>query len=314
MAKLDAVSGPASGLTRITIEGTGLASVTSVKFGDVEATGLTPDPQSPDTKLAVVSPPHIAGTVPVTVTSRGGTSAGTQTTRFTYVADPGAGLPGDGSGGAITTPAPPAPTPAPPAPTSPAPTPPAPAPLSPAPQPAGPGAAAPLPAAPLGVAPVDRAEAAARAAEARRALGLRRCLSSARRRKNARRPLTQRRCLTRHGRTPGRITGLSARMLASRKAELSFRAPGSDRTRPPAARSYMIRQSLRPIRNARDFKRAQVLCRGTCRFGRPVLGQRLKLKITGLRPKTTFYYAVAARDNVSGRLGPRSPSVRIRTR
>jgi len=173
----------------------------------------------------------------------------------------------------------------------------------------------PAPTAPLGVAQLDnKATMAARAAEARRALGLRRCLSSARRQKSARRRLAQRRCLALHGRTPGKVTAFSARARSSRQVELAFQAPGSDRTRPPAARSYVIMQSARPIRTARDLKRAQALCKANCRFGRPTLGERLTLKVTDLRPKTTYYYTIAARDNVSGRLGPRSQTVRIRTR
>jgi len=38
------------------------------------------------------------------------------------------------------------------------------------------------------------------------------------------------------------------------------------------------------------------------------------LTVNDLRLRTTYFYAVAARDNVSHRLGPRSRAVRIRTR
>jgi hypothetical protein len=40
----------------------------------------------------------------------------------------------------------------------------------------------------------------------------------------------------------------------------------------------------------------------------------MTLTITNLRPRTTYYYSVAARDNVSNRRGPRSATVRVRTR
>jgi phosphodiesterase/alkaline phosphatase D-like protein len=40
----------------------------------------------------------------------------------------------------------------------------------------------------------------------------------------------------------------------------------------------------------------------------------VRLTITDLRPRTTYFYAVAARDNVSGRAGPRSPTTKTRTR
>ncbi|MEJ7894530.1 MAG: kelch repeat-containing protein [Solirubrobacteraceae bacterium] len=191
---------------------------------------------------------------------------------------------------------------------------------APAAAPSGPASRTPLPAGrvpagivPEGVAALNRASAAAAAAQARRAQALRRCLSSARRRKGASRRLAQRRCVARHGRTPGRVTRLRTRAVSSRKIVLSFVAAGSDRSRPPAARDYLIKQALRPIRTARDFARAPALCAGRCRFSRPRVGRRLNLTIFGLRPKSTYYYAVAARDNVSGRAGPRSQSVRVKT-
>ncbi len=96
---------------------------------------------------------------------------------------------------------------------------------------------------------------------------------------------------------------------------LSFEAAGSDGDRPPAARSYLVKQSRRPIRSRRGFKRAQTLCKGSCRFPAATsVGGELTLSVEDLRPRTTYYYAVAARDNVSRRLGPRSRAVRVRTR
>jgi hypothetical protein len=88
---------------------------------------------------------------------------------------------------------------------------------------------------------------------------------------------------------------------------LGFFAPGTDGNRPPAARSYVVKQSRRPIRGRRGFRRAQTLCHGRCRFAVTRVG-------SNLRPRTTYYYAIAARDNVSGRLGRRSRAVRVRTR
>jgi hypothetical protein len=120
--------------------------------------------------------------------------------------------------------------------------------------------------------------------------------------------------LKRHGRTPGGVTELRARAVAA-GIELSFNAPGTDGNRPPAARTYLVKQSRRPIRGRRGFRRAQTLCRGHCRF--PAItqvGGKVTLTVTHLRPRTTYYYAVAARDNVSLRLGPRSRAVAGRTR
>jgi len=122
------------------------------------------------------------------------------------------------------------------------------------------------------------------------------------------------RCLRRFGRTPGRVTTLRARAVGKNRIVLTFRAPGSDGANAPAARSYQIRQSLRPIRSARAFARATPLCKGTCRFDVVALRAEITLNVTDLTRRRTYYYAVAARDNVSGRLGPRSVTVKARTR
>jgi len=92
------------------------------------------------------------------------------------------------------------------------------------------------------------------------------------------------------------------------------RDAGTHGRRPPAARSYVVKQSRRPIRSGRDFGRAQTLCRGRCGFDVTLVGAKVRLAVTDLRPRTTYYYAVAARDNVSGRRGRRSPTVKARTR
>jgi len=125
---------------------------------------------------------------------------------------------------------------------------------------------------------------------------------------------SRRACLKRHGRTPGRVTGLEARAVSKRRVVLSFDAPGTHGARPPAARGYLVKQSRRRIRGARDFRRAQTLCKGSCRFSKVTrVGTKLRLTINKLRPRTTYYYAVAARDNVSRRLGRRSSTAKART-
>jgi len=167
--------------------------------------------------------------------------------------------------------------------------------------------------------------------DAVRAHGLRSCLvavarraqreSSRARRSSARgRAMTRRHaatgralCLRIFGRIPGRPTGLRARTLGTTEIELEFNAAGTDANHPPPARSYRIEQSRRPIRNARDFARAQTLCKGRCRFGPSQVGGKILLTVTDLHPHTTYYYAVAARDNVSAQRGPRSQTVKART-
>ena len=123
------------------------------------------------------------------------------------------------------------------------------------------------------------------------------------------------RCVRRFGRTPGRVETLRARVSSNgRLVVLRFRAPGTDGSRPPAARGYLVKQSLRPIRTVRDFERAAALCKGTCRFAVTPVGASITLRVNNLRRRTTYHYAIAARDNVSNLPGPRSRSVSARTR
>ena len=121
-------------------------------------------------------------------------------------------------------------------------------------------------------------------------------------------------CLKRFGRMPGRVTSLSARSTSRSAIVLRFAAPGTDGSKPPAAQNYVVKQSRRPIRTARDFDRALALCSGTCRFDVTAVGSEIALTVNNLRPRTTHYYAIAARDNVSARRGPRSKAVSARTR
>ena len=171
--------------------------------------------------------------------------------------------------------------------------------------------------------------------QASRARNLRRCLSgvarhaqlearrarsgSARQRARSRRHLRshpasgRQRYLPVHGRTPGRVTGLSLRFLSSVRAiQVEFRAPGTDGLNPPVARRYVIKVSSKPIRGARAFARARTLC-DPCGFPVAQVGNKAGSSYYEPHPDTTLYYAIAARDNVSGKLGPPSRSVRIST-
>ena len=124
----------------------------------------------------------------------------------------------------------------------------------------------------------------------------------------------RRACLRRHGRTPGRVTGLSARATRRGSVVLTFGAAGTDGSRPPAARTYVVKQSRRPIRSSRAFRKAQTLCKGRCRFPDVRVGATLTLTVKDLRRRTRYYYAVAARDNVTRKLGRRSRATRVKTR
>jgi hypothetical protein len=106
---------------------------------------------------------------------------------------------------------------------------------------------------------------------------------------------------------------LNARATARHAITLTFDAPGTDGAKPPPARRYLIKQSLRPLRTARDVRRARSLCRGACSFDATELGAPITLNVTDLRRRRTYYYAVAARDNVSTLPGPYSKVVSANT-
>jgi hypothetical protein len=148
---------------------------------------------------------------------------------------------------------------------------------------------------------------------ARRLSGARRVRARAHAKRHRHR--LRRACVRRHGRKPGRVRELRAQVPGRARIVLRFAAPGSDRGGPPPARSYLVKQSRRPIRSSRDFRRAQTLCKGRCRFPNVTkVGATLELSVSDLRRRTTYYYAVAARDNVSGRLGRRSTTAKATTR
>ncbi|MFK4791795.1 IPT/TIG domain-containing protein [Microbacterium sp. ZW T5_56] len=74
-------TGPTAGGTPVTITGSNLDGATEVLFGGVPATITSNTP----TTVNVTTPPHAAGSVPVIVTTPGGTSA---SLIFTYIAPP----------------------------------------------------------------------------------------------------------------------------------------------------------------------------------------------------------------------------------
>ena len=68
---------------------------------------------------------------------------------------------------------------------------------------------------------------------------------------------------------------MSGRRLSASKIALTFNAPSADGFRPPAARSYLVKQSSRPIRGPRGFARARTLCKGSCRFSVTRVGSKI---------------------------------------
>ncbi len=77
--------GAADGGTPVTITGTGFTGATAVMFGSTSATTYTVDS---DTQITVISPAAAAGTVHITVTTPGGTSAAVSADQFTYIIVP----------------------------------------------------------------------------------------------------------------------------------------------------------------------------------------------------------------------------------
>ena len=83
-ASITPTTGPSAGGTQITLTGTHLSAASTVKFGNQSATGVS---VVSDTQLTAISPPG-TGTVDLTVTTPGGTSAITGTARFSYAGVP----------------------------------------------------------------------------------------------------------------------------------------------------------------------------------------------------------------------------------
>ncbi len=79
--KLSVKAGPATGGTTVVITGTEFTGATAVHFGEAEAQSVT---VKSATSITAVSPPNTGGTVDVTVTGVGGTSAKVSADHFKY--------------------------------------------------------------------------------------------------------------------------------------------------------------------------------------------------------------------------------------
>ena len=85
VSSVSPTAGPTAAGTSVTIAGTNLTGATAVKFGGANATGVTV--VSP-TQITATAPAGSAGTVDVTVTTTGGTSATSANDHYTYTATP----------------------------------------------------------------------------------------------------------------------------------------------------------------------------------------------------------------------------------
>jgi cysteine-rich repeat protein len=86
VTSVSVTAGPVAGGTSVTVTGTGFTGATAVSFGATPA--ATPFTVDGDTSITAVSPPANAGTVDITVTTAGGTSATSPSDQFTFVAIP----------------------------------------------------------------------------------------------------------------------------------------------------------------------------------------------------------------------------------
>ncbi|HUP69358.1 MAG TPA: kelch repeat-containing protein [Acidimicrobiales bacterium] len=101
---------------------------------------------------------------------------------------------------------------------------------------------------------------------------------------------------------PDQVTSLVATATSSSDITLTFAAPADDQQFPkdsPPAERYEIRQSQLPFTDADSFASARSLCPvGGCPFVPPQVGSTLSLEVHDLEPATTYYYAVAALNDI----------------
>ena len=95
-------SGPASGGTVVTVNGSGFTSASTVKFGTTAATGVTFVSAS---QITVTAPVEAVGVEDITVTTSAGTSAVATADQFTYLPSVSGVSPSSGpaSGGSVVT-------------------------------------------------------------------------------------------------------------------------------------------------------------------------------------------------------------------
>ena len=95
VTQVSASAGPTAGGTAVTITGTNFAGATGVSFGSTAASSFT---VNSSTSITATAPAESAGTIDITVTTAGGTSATSTADQYTYVSAPTLTLVGPSSG------------------------------------------------------------------------------------------------------------------------------------------------------------------------------------------------------------------------
>jgi hypothetical protein len=88
VTQVSPAAGPLKGGAAVTITGTNFDGPTAVYFGTVPATNVKVVPNTSNTEITATIPKYKAGTVNVTVTTVGGTSAISSSDQFLYLAPP----------------------------------------------------------------------------------------------------------------------------------------------------------------------------------------------------------------------------------
>lgn len=98
---------------------------------------------------------------------------------------------------------------------------------------------------------------------------------------------------------PKAIQKITANAISGYGVRLDFRAPAGSMSGKGHVAGYEIRYSLQPIKNQADWSKATVVENN---FTPHLKGQKESLRLGGLSPSTTYYFAVRPYD-LAGRLG-----------
>ena len=314
ITSLSVAQGPASGGTKVTLEGFGFTNnLTQVSFGDVAAAAFTVDSYY---KLTATTPKRLPDKVPVTVTTDGGTSEETDAASFTFLDDlPPAAVSdlaatASDSGTAVTLR------------------------FTPPGEDEGGGAPAEefvikQASEPLTAANFDAATTLCAsnggvcrpptAGDGKMSLEVTELTPEttyyyalkAKDDAGNLSPMSNVATVRTKDVAPQAVTDLAAEALSGTEIKLTFSAPGSNGAAPPPAGRFVVKQSQAPITED-SFAAATTLCGGECTFSPKSVNDVITLAVTGLAPDTTYHYALKAKDD-AGNLSAMSNAAAAKT-